>query len=87
MTMVHHGWDYDKNMNEARVTFGDAVEITSDAPRSSSPGMQGSVFSIYVVDNANYAATHHVEVGTIMIGIENGEGTSVEVDQKYVVKI
>ena len=69
---------------KTEINFGDTVKISVLAPAKWMPGSEGSVISIYVVENTSYAEQHGVQIGDRMIGVEEGDGTTFEVPETYV---
>lgn len=65
-------------------TFGDSVRVLLIAPAKWMPGSIGSVVSVYEVTTEGYSQKHSVPVGSIMIGIEEDDGTFFEVPREYV---
>ncbi len=67
--------------------YGDLVQVSFEAPPRFMPGARGSVVSIYKVDKSPYADQLGVSVGTLVIGIEEEDGTFFEIPAHYVRKL
>jgi hypothetical protein len=61
------------------ITYGDSVKVSEEAPPRFCPGESGSVFAIGRVDHPDRAAKLGVDLGTIMLGVERGDGSDFEV--------
>ena len=70
-------------MEKERFTWRDTVTVTSSAPEKFRPGELAAVCSIWEVSTEQNAVSRGEPVGTIIYGIEFGDGTFVEVPDRY----
>lgn len=67
--------------------YDDWVGVSLDAPPRFLPGAKGSVVSIREVEKKPYADELGVPVGTVVVGIEEEDGTFFEVPAYYIQKL
>jgi hypothetical protein len=62
-------------------TYGDSVQVKTEAPRSMRPGALAAICGISEVENEVQAKEYGVPVGSTVYLVEFGDGASVEIPE------
>lgn len=74
-------------MEEHNFDYGDEVEIIKTAPDKYHPGEPGAVVGFIQINNDYLLLKYNEEFGTILCSVEFGDGTTIEIPEKYLVKL
>ena len=70
-------------MSTKNYNYGDTVLIATEAPDNYRPGAIASIYAIRVIENSNTARKYKAEIGSILYGVEFGDGSSVELPERF----
>jgi hypothetical protein len=74
---------YQREIMSYKFNWGDAVKVITNAPEKYLRVEKGSVCGIYEVITKAAADSFCVPVGTVLYLVENLDGISIEISEKY----
>lgn len=73
-------------MESGKFTYGDTVKVMKDAPQSFKPGELAEVCSMWIIETEENSLSRGEPLGSTIYSIEFGDGTIVEVPERYLKK-
>ncbi len=73
-------------MTKNQYTWGETVKITIDAPKAHKPGELAEICSMWEIKTDENSISRGEPVGTIIYSIEFGDGTLMEIPDRYLEK-
>jgi hypothetical protein len=73
-------------MTTSQYTWGETVKIANDAPKEYKPGELAEICSMWEIETDANSRIRGEPVGTIIYSIEFGDGTIIELPDRYLEK-
>lgn len=73
-------------MTKDQFTWGETVKIAIDAPKAYKPGELAEICSMWEIETFENSKRRGEPVGTVIYSIEFGDGTLIEIPDRYLEK-
>jgi hypothetical protein len=73
-------------MTNNKFTWGETVKIAIEAPKVYKPGELAEICSMWKIENDENSKSRGEPVGTVFYSIEFGDGTLMEIPDRYIEK-
>jgi hypothetical protein len=69
------------------IDYGDNVKVAPDAPQKYEPDIMASACGFRIIQSEEEAQLEGVAIGTKLWLIERGDGSSLEVPEKFLIRL